>query len=58
MKHPVEVYIAAAAIIGLVAGYVAAAVFHRVSRHRAELAGYNAARRFYERKADPDARRI
>jgi hypothetical protein len=58
MNIPVEFFILAAAIIGASIGYITAAVFHRVKRHRAELDGYNAARRFYERKHQPGLRRI
>ncbi len=58
MNIPIEVYIIAASLGGSAIGYVVAAIFHGVKRHRAELDGYNAARRFYERKLNPDARRI
>lgn len=58
MNLPVEFYIIAACLCGAAVGYVVAAIFHGVKRHRAELDGYNAARRFYERKHQPDARRI
>lgn len=58
MNIPVEFFILAAACIGASIGYLGAFAVHRVSRHRAELDGYNAARRFYERKHNPDLRRI
>lgn len=58
MNIPVEFFIIAAACIGASIGYVTAAVFHSVKRHRAERDGYNAARLYYERKQNPDLRRI
>jgi hypothetical protein len=58
MNIPIEFFIIAAACIGATGGYLAAALCHRISRHRAALDGYNAARRYYERKYEPDTRRI
>lgn len=58
MNIPVEFFILAASLIGAAIGFFTCAFFIGAKRSRVERDAWNQARLFYERQADPSARRI